>query len=165
MTDSAWLLLLLLFANWLGFYRFRRYRRTTVDFHEWKTFKQRLPRWVAIFEQAVRTALWIFFSIMLFLGLLILQIAVHRARREPDTLAFGLLLISSFLFMLVPSFLLANSVSWIVKPVLRANLVAMEGLRTVSLSAANTGLLKMGAVLMPIYAAVAALAVYEPWRH
>jgi hypothetical protein len=94
-----------------------------------------------------------------FAGLLVAHAVFHQ-NPEPSGPAVGLMLFSSFFFVLVPSFLLANLTSWLIKPVWRANCAAIEGLSNVSLSKATKDLLKMGAVLLPVYGVVAVVGIW-----
>ncbi len=152
-TPAAWLAAMLLV---------QRYRRSTQGFAERAVFRSRLPASAQGVEYYVFMALFV----ALFLGLFKGAFALHQAIRHglrPGDLAMVLIILSSCIGALVPAMLVANMVSWLVPSLRRANQAASAGLPTTTFRRANLGLAAIGAVILPLCAAQALLAAFEPW--
>jgi hypothetical protein len=143
--------------------QYLRYRRRTTGGRQWQEFKARLPGWVKQIEMLIQVSFFLALTFLFVVALLWLHAAIHPNTDKPTSMAFGLLLFSSLFSALAPSMILANIFSWSIPPMRRANLTAFAGPETASFKGANMGLIKFGAVLVPICFAVAAFAVYDPW--
>jgi heme/copper-type cytochrome/quinol oxidase subunit 2 len=149
----------------VGLSRWGAYRRRSGSGNQWQEFKSRLPTWV----KQVELVFQIVFLLTIFFGLVFgvsaLHVALHRNSAKPAGISEGLIVLSSLFGALVPAMLLANLLSWSIPAMRNANLVALEGLQNTSFSSANIGLMKLGAVLIPVCTIAAAIAVYDPWGH
>lgn len=138
-----------------------RYRRRTVSGREWQSFKAQMPAWLGATERVIQLV----FFLAIFAGwsvlFLRLHMLLHHARESGP--AFGMIFFPGLFGAIAPAMLLGNVVSWLVPPMRRANLAAMEGLGTASFGAAQGGLLKMAAFIEPVCLAVTLLGVWEPW--
>jgi hypothetical protein len=143
--------------------RYLRYRRRTVAGQEWQEYKARLPGWVKQTEMVFQVFFWLTITFLFIVGSLAAHNAVRTNGDRPGGLSFGLILFSSLFAALVPAFILANGVSWLIPPMRKANLLAFEGLQTASYRTATMGLAKFGSILLPICGAVSLFAIFEPW--
>jgi len=129
---------------------YRRYRRRTVSGRQWQEYKSRLPQWVKLAEFVLKVALWLPIAGIVLISLVAIHNAAYPAASAAAGWRFGTMLFASLFAALAPGMILANCVSWMVPPMRRANLHAMEGFETSSFSSANAGLLKFGAIIVPL---------------
>jgi hypothetical protein len=149
---------------WMAaFLVFRRLRLKTKGFAERGVLRKRLPRWVTQVEMYVWIVLWV----PMLLGWILAFEALHGSLlaqpREPGELATVLICLAAAIGTLPPAMLLANLISWIIPPLRRANLVAMEGLPTTSFHRATRGLAVFWVVVLPLSLAQSFLGAFEPW--
>lgn len=143
--------------------RYLRYRRKNQTGQEWQIYKAKLPTWVKTTEMMFWIALWLPVAFACIILLNMLYSVVHPTHTRADGVAGGLILMSSLFAALVPAMLLANVACWLLPPIRKANLAAMDGLATASFEQANMGLLKFGSVVIPVCVAVAVLGICAPW--
>jgi hypothetical protein len=156
-------------ATWLivrlALLRYLRYRRTTQSGQEWQQYKARLPGWVKQTEMLLWVILWLPLTLGFIIVLKAGYLAAHHMQIQPDGLATGLIVMSSAFTALIPALILGNVISWVLPPIRKANLAAMEDFATVSYRSATTGLVKFGSIVIPMSLAVAVLAVLAPWAN
>jgi len=154
---ATWLIVRLVLKRYL------QYRRKSQSGQEWQQYKAALPGWVKQAELVIWIVLWLPLMLVINVAVDMAYSAVHAAHTQPDGVAMGLMVVSSAITALVPALMLGNVLSWVLPPIRRANLAAMQEFATVSYRSANTGLVKFGSVVIPISLAVAVLAVLAPW--
>jgi hypothetical protein len=113
---------------------------------------------VKLIETVFQIGFWAALFFLFFFALLALFAVAHRHFGAPSDNIFGTIVMASIFAAMVPAMLIANMVSWLIMPLRRANLAAMEGIETASFRNANLGLAKMGAVLTPVALAIAIAA-------
>jgi hypothetical protein len=156
---ATWLIVRLVLKHYL------QYRRKTQSGQEWQQYKAKLPAWVKQTEMVFWIILWLPLMLAFVVLLDMAYSAVHPALIRQDSIASGLILVSSAFTALVPAMMLGNVISWLLPPIRKANLAAMGEFATVSYRSATTGLVKFGSVLVPVSLAVAVLAVLAPWAN
>lgn len=145
----------------LGLMIFMRIPRKTRDFAENRTFKGRLPAWVAVIERVNWYGLTLLFGAAAFRAFEV----VHEAARPGHRIegADAVYSIAGVALIALPiAMICANAISWIVPPLRKANTDAMDGLH-VSFAKFNQGLLLVGAVSIPLGLIDLAIAATEPW--
>ena len=140
---------------------FIRVRRRMQDFTEGRTFKVRLPLWVAIVERFNWYALTLVFGAAAFRAFSVAhEVARPRHRIEGADAVYAVTGVA--LIALPIAMICANGISWIVPPLRRANRNAMSGLE-VSFAKLTRGLLLFGAVSIPLGLIDLAISATEPW--
>ena len=164
MSQEVWLLLML--APWaVGLILYRRYRPRTRGFAERTLFQARTPQWLKNTERFVMLVIWVGLTLMLLKGFTDLHRVIHgdAGMARPGRTASITMALGAFLAPAGPALLAANLIAWLVPPLRRANLIAMEGLPTTRLARANLDLLTLTAATAPLALAEAFAGAFEPW--
>jgi hypothetical protein len=146
---AAILLLVLTFGVLIAFQRRpgRRHMR-----ENWNPFKKRLPRWVRWIEGMILFVFWLVLFVMLSEQLDNIYIHFHPFVKVIAIDAGLTDLVAAGMIAWPLAALAANAVSYIIVPIRRANLTALEGLGTASLRRANIELCQMLAITVLISA-------------
>jgi len=123
-------------------------------------FKSALPLWVKYIEMMVWVAFWVAIFFVIFFGSLSMHHSLRPITTKPGSPAIGLICFASLFAGMVPAMLSANLLSWLILPLRRANLLAMEGLPAASFAEMNRGLIKFGLVLEPLCLAALVLGIW-----
>ena len=140
---------------------FKRIRRRTAGYQVGRNFKERLPAWVLMFERAALYLLEVLIALSIFTAFAHVHPLPHPGDQSGGaTVVFAGL--GAILVAVPIAAFAANGVSWLVAPVRRANLQAMEGL-PVSFGSLTRELLQFGAVSASVGIVALAIAALEPW--
>jgi hypothetical protein len=155
----------LLWRSYVRYFMNRIHQRAPGERAQRAELKKRMPKRVKAFERIVRSVLLCIITLAAFVVLLVLYAVVHSALEQPGAIALAFLIMSSAVVSIAPGMMISNGVSWLISPVRKANLIAMDGLPAASFRRMNLGLLEFWAWAGAYSFIFVALAVWEPWAH
>jgi len=125
--------------------------------------RDRLPGWLkAIMLPTIFFSWFVSMALLIFVGLAVHE-WLHPRSRAPEGMV-ALLFFASFATGVVPAFVLANYLLWIIPPIRRALDKNARGVPGASFQAANRALLRVARFSVPISFLIWIAAAVDPWH-